>query len=137
LTNAALFVLPSDLEGLSLTLLDAMGAGVCVLASDVPENCEVIENTDFVFKRGDVHDLQRMVSLLLSAVRLREIAGGSAQQWVRQHYLWEKVAKEIAAGVRGLDVAGNDAKAIRREFYTVTGSSLAVKWRKNGASWVR
>jgi len=38
LTNAALFVLPSDLEGLSLALLDAMGAGGCVLASDVPEN---------------------------------------------------------------------------------------------------
>ena len=37
LTNAALFVLPSDLEGLSLALLDAMGAGVCVLTSDVPE----------------------------------------------------------------------------------------------------
>jgi len=29
LTNAALFVLPSDLEGLSLALPDAMGAGVC------------------------------------------------------------------------------------------------------------
>ena len=97
LTNAALFVLPSDLEGLSLALLDAMGAGVCVLASDVPENCEVIEDTGFVFKRGDVPDLQRMLSLLLSDVQLREIAGGSAQQRVRQNYLWEKVAKEIAA----------------------------------------
>jgi len=37
LTNASLFVLPSDLEGLSLALLDAMGAGVCVLTSDTPE----------------------------------------------------------------------------------------------------
>jgi hypothetical protein len=40
---------------------------------------------------------QRMLSLLLSDARLREIAGGSAQQRVRQHYLWGKVAKEIAA----------------------------------------
>ena len=38
LTNAMIFVLPSDLEGLSLALLDAMGAGLCVLTSDVPEN---------------------------------------------------------------------------------------------------
>ena len=38
LANAAVFVLPSDLEGLSLALLDAMAAGVCVLTSDIPEN---------------------------------------------------------------------------------------------------
>ncbi len=96
LTNAALFVLPSALEGLSLALLDAMGAGVCA-ASDVPENCEVIEDVGFVFKRGDIDDLQRMLSLLLSDVRLREIAAASAQQRVRQHYLWDAVAKAIAA----------------------------------------
>ena len=42
LTNAAIFVLPSDIEGMSLALLDAMGAGVCVLASDIPENREVM-----------------------------------------------------------------------------------------------
>ncbi len=97
LTNAALFVLPSDLEGLSLALLDAMSAGVCVLASDVPENREVIEDTGFVFKAGDAADLQRMLSLLLSDSRMREIAGASAQQRVRQHYLWGRVANQIAA----------------------------------------
>jgi glycosyltransferase involved in cell wall biosynthesis len=97
LTNAAMFVLPSDIEGLSLALLDAMGAGVCVLASDVPENCEVIQDTGFVFKRGDVGDLQRMLSLLLSDERLRELAGASAQQRVRQHYLWGKATQDLAA----------------------------------------
>ena len=96
LTNAALFVLPSDLEGLSLALLEAMGAGVCVLASDVPENCEVIEDTGFVFKAGDAADLQRMLCLLLSDPRMREIAGASAQQRVREHYLWGKVTKQLA-----------------------------------------
>jgi glycosyltransferase involved in cell wall biosynthesis len=40
-THAMIFVLPSDLEELSLALLDAMGAGLCVLTSDVPENREV------------------------------------------------------------------------------------------------
>ena len=45
LTNAKLFVLHSDLEGLSLALLDAMGTGVCVLASDIPENREVVDGS--------------------------------------------------------------------------------------------
>ncbi|MGC1161078.1 MAG: glycosyltransferase family 4 protein, partial [Candidatus Sulfotelmatobacter sp.] len=53
LTNAMMFVLPSDLEGLSLALLDAMGAGLCVLSSDVPENREAVEDAGFTFRRGD------------------------------------------------------------------------------------
>jgi len=101
-TNAALFVLPSDLEGLPLALLEAMGAGVCVLTSDTPENCEVIEGTGFTFKRGDVLDLERMLDLLLSDPRLRAASGMSGQQRARHHYLWETIVKEIDAVYAGL-----------------------------------
>lgn len=51
LTNAMLFVLPSDLEGLSLALLDVMSAGICVLTSDVPENRELVDGAGFTFRR--------------------------------------------------------------------------------------
>jgi glycosyltransferase involved in cell wall biosynthesis len=97
LTNAALFVLPSDLEGLSLALLDAMGAGLCVLASDAPENLEAIGDAGFTFRRGDVNDLQRMLALLLSDSVLRENVGDRAQARIRREYLWEEVAKEMNA----------------------------------------
>jgi glycosyltransferase involved in cell wall biosynthesis len=96
LTNAALFVLPSDVEGLSLALLDAMGAGVCVLGSDTPENKETIENSGFTFRRGDLLDLQRMLTVLLSDRRLREVAAQKARERVRQHYLWDKVVADLA-----------------------------------------
>jgi glycosyltransferase involved in cell wall biosynthesis len=43
LTNAMLFALPSDIEGLSLALLEAMAAGLCVLTSDIPENRELVD----------------------------------------------------------------------------------------------
>lgn len=95
LTNAALFVLPSDLEGLSLALLDAMGAGLCVLASDAPENVEAIGDAGFTFRRGDVNELQRMLALLLSDPVLRENIGRRAQARIRQQYLWEEVTKEM------------------------------------------
>lgn len=95
LTNAALFVLPSDMEGMSLSLLDAMGAGVCVLASDVPENVEPIGNAGFTFKRGDARDLQRMLTSLLGNPTLREETGRRAQERVRQHYLWKNVAIQM------------------------------------------
>ena len=97
LTNAALFVLPSDLEGLSLALLDAMGAGVCALTSDTPENIEALSDAGFTFRRGDVNDLQRMLTLLLSDSGLRENIGRRAQARIRREYLWEGVAKAMNA----------------------------------------
>ena len=95
ITNAMLFVLPSDLEGLSLALLDAMGAGVCVLTSAIPENREVVEGTGFTFLPGDVDDLARMLHLLTSSRKLRETAARRGRQRVRERYLWPNVVSSL------------------------------------------
>ncbi|HEX4427624.1 MAG TPA: glycosyltransferase family 4 protein [Terriglobales bacterium] len=95
LTNAMLFVLPSDIEGLSLALLDAMGAGVCVLASDIPENCELVERAGFTFRRGDAADLQRMLGLLISDEPLRKMAESAARQRIREGFLWPQIIEQI------------------------------------------
>jgi len=95
LTNAMLFVLPSDLEGLSLALLDAMGAGVCVLTSDVPENRELVEDSGFTFRHGDRDDLTRMLQLLISEPEIRKAAAARAREKVWEHYLWNRVVKQI------------------------------------------
>jgi glycosyltransferase involved in cell wall biosynthesis len=114
LTNAAVFVLPSDMEGLSLALLDAMGAGVCVLASDVPENMEAICDAGFTFKSGDIQDLRRMLRLLLANPDLRAGAGRRAQEVVRQRYLWDRVATEISGVYRSLDGHSHRIRATRK-----------------------
>jgi glycosyltransferase involved in cell wall biosynthesis len=101
LTNAALFVLPSDLEGMSLSLLEAMGAGLCVLASDVPENREVIADCGFTFKAGDVDDLRRMMALLLNNGRLREISGQKARASTAELFMGA-VTSEIETVYRDL-----------------------------------
>lgn len=95
LTNAMLFVLPSDLEGLSLALLDAMAAGVCVLASDIPENIEVIQDAGFTFRRGDVHDLERMLRLLTHDEAARAEAAHKSVERVKRDYLWSDIARRI------------------------------------------
>ena len=95
LTNAMLFVLPSDLEGLSLALLDAMGAGLCVLASDVAENREAIGDAGFVFRRGDAADLAKRLRFLIANPAVREAAGRAAKRRVRNHYQWSMVAAEV------------------------------------------
>lgn len=95
LTNAMIFVLPSDLEGLSLALLDAMGAGLCVLASDIPENREALEGAAFTFRRGDVADLADRLKFLIANPAVREAAGRAAKQRVRDHYQWPAIAEAV------------------------------------------
>jgi glycosyltransferase involved in cell wall biosynthesis len=95
LTNAMVFVLPSDLEGLSLALLDAMGAGLCVLSSDVAENREAVRDAGFTFRRGDVADLADRLRFLIANPAVREAAGQAAKRRVREHYQWPAIAAEI------------------------------------------
>jgi len=95
LANAALFVLPSAMEGLSLALLDAMAAGRCVLTSDIPENREVVEGAGFTFQCGDPNDLERMLSLLIHNPELRRQAAARERERVKKEYLWPEIAQSI------------------------------------------
>ncbi|MGD0468143.1 MAG: glycosyltransferase family 4 protein [Terriglobales bacterium] len=95
LSNAALFVLPSELEGLSLALLDAMAAGVCVLTSDIPENNEVVDGAGFTFHRGDQADLERMLDLLIHNPELRRQSAARERERIQGQYLWPAIARSI------------------------------------------
>jgi glycosyltransferase involved in cell wall biosynthesis len=95
LTNAMIFVLPSDLEGLSLALLDAMGAGLCVLTSDVPENREVVDGAGFTFARGSAADLADRLRFLIANPAVREAAGREARMRIEQRYQWQKISEDI------------------------------------------
>lgn len=95
LTNAMIFVLPSDLEGLSLALLDAMGAGLCVLTSDIPENREVVDGAGFTFRAGDAGDLEDRLRFLIANLGIRQAAGRAARKRIEEHYSWPQIAKQM------------------------------------------
>ena len=97
LTHAMLFVLPSDLEGLSLALLDAMGAARCVLTSDIPENRELVDGVGFTFRRQDIDDLEKMLRFLIADPEARRASGRLAQHRVRENYDWDKITDQIEA----------------------------------------
>ena len=113
LSNAALFVLPSDLEGLSLALLDAMAAGVCVLTSDIPENKEVVDDAGFTFQRGDQADLEWMIDLLVRNPELRRQAGIRERERIQSQYLWPEIACSIEKAY--YDILGWSEQAPDRE----------------------
>jgi phosphatidylinositol alpha-mannosyltransferase len=80
---------------MSLALLDAMAAGVCVLASDIPENNEVVEGAGYSFKRGDQADLERMLDLLIRNPELRGQAAIRERARIQTEFLWPRVAQSI------------------------------------------
>jgi glycosyltransferase involved in cell wall biosynthesis len=92
--NAALFVLPSDVEGLPLVLLEALGYGTPVLASDIGPNLEVLDGAGLSFVAGDVDDLARQLSGALAALpTLRDQARPLASR-VAELYDWDMVAAQ-------------------------------------------
>jgi len=80
---------------LSLALLDAMAAGVCVLTSDIPENNEVVEGAGFTFHRGNQADLERMLDLLIHDPELRRQSAARGRERIRGQYLWPAIARSI------------------------------------------
>ena len=57
-SNAYIYTLPSDLEGMPLSLLEAMSYGNCCLVSDISECTEVVDNKALIFKKSDVDELR-------------------------------------------------------------------------------
>ena len=132
LTNAMIFVLPSDLEGLSLALLDAMGAGLCVLASDVPENREVVEGAGFLFQPGSANDLADRLRFLLANPALRQAAGRTARTRIEEQYQWQKIVGQIEETY--FELLGWDSlqTGMKRPNSEVLGTSKAALGRKAG-----
>ena len=75
-----------------------MGAGICALASDIPENRELVDGSGVTFRHGNQHDLERMLRLLISEPDIRQAAARNARERVSEHYLWGRVAREIEVG---------------------------------------
>ena len=95
--HAALFVLPSDLEGLPIVLLEAVAYGVPVLASDIPPNLEVLGEHGRYFRAGNREALGCAMSECLQDLTLmRERALALSEQALRD-YDWDRVALETSA----------------------------------------
>ncbi|WP_052055735.1 glycosyltransferase family 4 protein [Myxosarcina sp. GI1] len=93
--NAGLFVLPSDLEGLPLVMLEAMREGIPVLASDIPPHCQLIsKDRGLLFKAGNIHSLVSNLEKALSQPAELNTKAQRAKEYVVNNYSWEKVSYE-------------------------------------------
>ncbi|MCP4536225.1 MAG: glycosyltransferase [Chloroflexi bacterium] len=92
-SNAYLVVLPSELEGLSIALLEALSYGNCLLVSDVPENLEITGDAGFSFQNGDATALAQQMQWLLDHPEQVQAARTRTQARASKLMDWRKVAK--------------------------------------------
>ena len=88
-SNAYVFVLPSDVEGMAIGLLEAMSYGNCCLVSDIPENTEVVENKAISFKRSNVQDLKKQLEELIADPEKVKQYKKEAADFICQKYNWD------------------------------------------------
>jgi len=95
LGSADVLIRPSRTEGQSLAILEAMASGVCVLASDIPANRELVDDgrSGLLAAVGDIQALARRLNRLLTDHPFRDRLAAEGRQRARQHS-WEACARD-------------------------------------------
>ena len=93
-SNAYVYVLPSDLEGMPISLLEAMSYGNCCLVSDIPECKEVVEDKAVVFKKSDIVSLKEKLQWLCDNNDVTYRYKDEASNFICNKYNWDNVVDE-------------------------------------------
>lgn len=92
-SNCLIYCLPSDVEGMPISLLEAMSYGKMCLVSDIEENVQVVENMGVTFEKGNVEDLKLKVEQILKSKKI--VNKQEIQSYIIKKYNWDKVLSEI------------------------------------------
>ena len=93
-SNAYLYVLPSDLEGMPLTLLEAMNYGCCCVTSDISECADVMDGCGVTFPHGNVEALRETLQDLCDHPDKAEANRSEARRVVSSKYTWQEVTAQ-------------------------------------------
>lgn len=90
-SNAYIYCLPSDLEGMPLSLLEAMSYSNCCVTSDIKECAEVLEDKGVIFKKSNVNDLTNIVQKLCDDEKLVYEYKKNAKKFILNKYNWDDI----------------------------------------------
>lgn len=93
-SHAYLFVQPSEDEGLSIALLEAMGHGLMPIVSDIPANREAVANTGVLFPNKDVESLKKELAYFINRPDEVRALGKIAKERILDNYSWEAIARK-------------------------------------------
>ena len=100
-SNAYAYVLPSDVEGMPMSLLEAMAHGCCCVTSDVPECADVLGGAGLTFKKGDEADLRRVLEEILANPSAASCLGEASHKRVSTAYDWDSVVERTLSLYEG------------------------------------
>jgi glycosyltransferase involved in cell wall biosynthesis len=93
--GAGLFVLPSDVEGLPLAMLEAMREGIPVLASNIPPHQQLVgEKRGVLFQAGDLNSCVQQLDWAIHHSQEMRVMADKAQEYVKLNYSWERITTE-------------------------------------------
>lgn len=99
--NAYIYTLPSDLEGMPLSLLEAMSYGNCCLVSDIEECASVVEDKAIVFEKSNVDDLRKKLQEACDDEEMVENYKKNAADFICEKYSWDDVVEKTMELYRG------------------------------------
>ena len=90
------FCLPSELEGMSVALLEAMSHKKCCIVSDIPENKYISDGHAILFEVNNIADLTRAINQtdLLSNDEMARI-GNIAFEYVKSYNSYDYISDEL------------------------------------------
>ena len=93
--GAGLFVLPSDVEGLPLALLEAMHEGIPTIASNIPVHLQVLgRDRGLLFRTGDLDDLQDRLAWAVTHPQQMRAMARRAKGYVQSHHNWDVITRK-------------------------------------------
>ena len=96
-----MFLLPSNLEGMANTLLEAMSYGNCCLVSNIPENTEVTGDFAEIFPKGNTQALKKKLQALLDDPDRVSYLKSRTADYILGQYNWEIVVDQMLRIYRG------------------------------------
>lgn len=93
-SNAYLYVLPSDVEGMPLSLLEAMSYANCCIVSDIPECAEVVEDKGIKFLKGNIDSLSAAIRSLCGDPQTVESMKEKASEFILSKYSWTEAVHD-------------------------------------------
>ena len=98
LAHALALCQPSDLEGLPITLLEAMSHGRPAIVSNLPEHLEVVDDgAGVVFQQGDAGELARAIEYAAARREELDLMGEKARAIVAERYDWDAIVSQVEA----------------------------------------